>query len=88
MKISKTHELKILPEYYNAVVSGDKTFEIRENDRNYTVGDMLLLKEYNSESKKYTGQKIRKEICYMTDYAQRNGYVVLGIRDVNELFPL
>lgn len=87
MKMSKIHELKILPEYYGAVVSGDKTFEIRENDRNYEVGNILLLKEYDSEKKKYTGRKIRKEICYMTDYAQRNGYVVLGIRDINELFP-
>lgn len=29
------HELKILPEYFEAVVSGDKRFEIRKNDRNY-----------------------------------------------------
>lgn len=29
------HELKILPEYFEAVVSGNKRFEIRKNDRNY-----------------------------------------------------
>ena len=28
-----THELKILKPYFDAVVSGDKTFEIRKDDR-------------------------------------------------------
>ena len=38
------HELKISPEYYDAVVNGIKPFEIRKNDRNYSVGDALRLR--------------------------------------------
>lgn len=33
------HELKILPQFYNAVTSHRKTFEIRKDDRDYQVGD-------------------------------------------------
>ncbi|EGO8857938.1 DUF3850 domain-containing protein [Enterococcus faecalis] len=72
------HELKILPEYFEAVVSGDKCFEIRKNDRGYKVGDILRLNEY--EDGKYTGNFHVAEITYITDYAQQDGYVVLGIK--------
>ncbi|ELT8920266.1 DUF3850 domain-containing protein [Enterococcus faecalis] len=72
------HELKILPEYFEAVVSGDKRFEIRKNDRKYEVGDILELNEY--EDGKYTGNFHVAEITYITDYAQQDGYVVLGIK--------
>lgn len=72
------HELKILPEYFEAVVSGNKRFEIRKNDRGYKVGDILRLNEY--EDGKYTGNFHVAEITYITDYAQQDGYVVLGIK--------
>lgn len=72
------HELKILPEYFEAVVSGNKRFEIRKNDRNYKKGDILRLNEY--QDGQYTGDVHVAEITYITDYAQKDGYVVLGIK--------
>ncbi|BDX40303.1 hypothetical protein K6D_03770 [Enterococcus faecium] len=39
------HELKILPEYFEAVTSGRKQFETRRNDRNFKVGSQLILRE-------------------------------------------
>lgn len=70
--------MKILPEFFSAVVSGDKCFEIRKNYRNYKKGDILRLNEY--QNGKYTGNFHVTEITYITDYAQRDGYVVLGIK--------
>jgi len=70
--------LKILPKYFEAVVSGDKCFEIRKNDRNYQKGDILRLNEYQDGH--YTGDVHVAEITYITDYAQQDGYVVLGIK--------
>lgn len=41
------HELKILHEYFEAVTSGRKQFEIRKNDRGFKVGDQLILCEHD-----------------------------------------
>lgn len=79
------HELKILPEYFEAVTSGRKQFEIRKNDRDYKVNDLLILREYDLQKDEYTGKSYVVKITYITDYAQRDGYVVLGIRGMEEM---
>lgn len=76
------HELKIYPEFFEAVVSGAKQFEIRKNDRNFENGDILHLREWTGEN--YTGRSYKVEITYITDYAQKAGYVVLGIKNSGE----
>lgn len=55
----KEHRVKILPSYFEAQVNNSKNFEIRKNDRNYQVGDLLLLEEYNPTTSNYTGQDER-----------------------------
>lgn len=46
-------EKKILPEYYRAVYYGEKTFEIRKDEDDIQVDDVVLLREY--DGKEYTG---------------------------------
>ncbi|EED1975124.1 DUF3850 domain-containing protein, partial [Listeria monocytogenes] len=46
MKMARIHDLKILPIYFAEVVAKRKTFEIRKNDRDFCVGDMVRLKEW------------------------------------------
>lgn len=76
------HELKIKPEYFAAVVSGDKTFEIRNNaDRNFQVGDTLLLWEWDEG---FTSQTAERTVSYITDFEQKPGYVVLGLASNRE----
>ncbi|ORJ13416.1 hypothetical protein A7D02_07320 [Aeromonas salmonicida] len=71
------HELKIKPEYFAAVFFGEKTFEIRNNaDRNFQVGDTLLLKAWDGE---FNGDFVEKVVSYITDFEQKPGYVVLGL---------
>ncbi|WP_054768714.1 DUF3850 domain-containing protein [Lysinibacillus parviboronicapiens] len=71
------HELKILPEYLESVVNGSKTFEIRKNDRNFSVGDTIFLNEFDGV--KTTGRWTERVITYITDYEQKEGYIVMGI---------
>lgn len=47
------HELKTDPEVFDAVIAGTKTFEIRKNDRNFQVGDELVLRQT-----KHTGEEM------------------------------
>lgn len=73
------HELKIEKDYFGSVLAGLKTFEIRFNDRNYQVGDVLVLKEWDWFSETFTGREIEKKVTYITNYAQNDGYVVMSI---------
>ena len=73
------HSLKIRPAYYEAVASRKKSFEIRYNDRDFQVGDMLLLQEFIPETEEYTGRVLFRKVTYMTDYAQKDNYVVMSI---------
>ena len=76
-----THELKIRPQFFDKVISGEKTFEIRKNDRNFIVGDRIILKEYDKETG-FTGRNAVFEITYvMTDTEfVKKGFAVLGIK--------
>lgn len=77
-----THELKLKSSYYNASLINAKTFEIRKNDRNFKVGDVLKLVEVSSETQEITGKFHCKQITYILDNAEylKEGYVCLGLR--------
>lgn len=77
-----THELKTWIEYFEEVFMGHKAFEVRKNDRNFQVGDTLILKEWNSETEKYTGRQLARNVTYILEGGQfgvEEGYVVMSI---------
>ena len=41
-----THHLKTLPEYFQAAIVGKKPFEIRNNDRGFKPGEIVILEEF------------------------------------------
>lgn len=73
------HNLKILPEYFDAIVSGKKTFEVRFNDRDYQVDDILLLQEWVDGQ--YTGRSLEAKVTYLLDNPRycKEGYVIMSI---------
>lgn len=73
------HILKTWCEYYKHILDGSKLFEIRKNDRGFKVGDVLVLQEYDKDKKQFTGEMVSKIITYITDYEQKEGYVVMSI---------
>jgi ASC-1-like (ASCH) protein len=76
------HELKIVPLYFKVVASGEKKAEVRRNDRNYQVGDHLILKEWSPEFKIYTGQELNVRVTHileLKDLGHPADYVVLSI---------
>lgn len=51
----KTHSLKTWPSFWFAVERGDKKFEVRRHDRDFAVGDMLLLRMWDPSAKSVGG---------------------------------
>lgn len=81
------HYLKIYPEYYEAVASKDKPFEVRKNDRNYKVGDKLILREGYG---RFTGRYITADVSYILDKQPfcPKGYVILGLKNIRDGFDV
>lgn len=78
---SREHYLKILPKYFKEVINNNKHFELRKDDRDYRVGDFIILQEYaNGE---YTGEqtkpiKIKYILRNCPAYGLKSGYCILG----------
>lgn len=80
------HFLKTWPEFYDAVESGEKTFEFRqEDDRVFSVGDTLTLQKFNPINKVYTGHELSKKVTYLLRGKQflPDGSVIMALGDVN-----
>lgn len=76
------HELKTWPEYFQAIWDRRKTFEVRVNDRGFTVGDTLILKEWDPETGKYTGSAMMRTVTYVMlggSFGIDAGTVVMGL---------
>lgn len=82
------HELKTLPIYFNQIVAGAKTFELRINDRDFKQGDTLLLREFYSMPKKsggaqYSGREILVDVTYIlhgAQYGLEKGFCIMAIK--------
>lgn len=80
---SMNHELKIYKQFADAIINGDKTFEVRKNTRGFQAGDTVTFElkpptetPHPIESKKY-------EIAYvMSGYGIEPNYVVFGIDEI------
>lgn len=59
------HELKCWPEFYRKIIRGDKTFEIRKNDRDFNEGDELWLREWHPVAEEYSGRETAVEVTYL-----------------------
>ena len=64
MKIEK----KILPKYFDDIKSGKKKIELRLADWKCKSGDILILRESNNKTKKYTGRVIEKKVTYVLKF--------------------
>jgi hypothetical protein len=86
------HKLKTWPNYFNAVARGDKQFELRFNDREFSHDDELLLEEYvpdkyygESTNAHYTGRILHRRVVYILEGGQfglEEGYVLMGLKNI------
>ena len=86
MKIEK----KIWPQYFDKIASGEKTFELRLANWECNPGDTLLLREWDPETKQYTGREIEKRVTYVLktkdidlwqkEDVEKYGYQIIAIQ--------
>jgi len=78
----QTHELKAWPQYFDALLTGEKTFEVRKNDRNFQVGDTLRIRDWNPNNGAYSGRELEFQVSYLLHWGAfgiEAGNVVLGL---------
>ena len=83
------HELKTWPKYFERIVSGEKTFEIRKRDRNFETGDQLKLLEYDPDKEEYTNRMIDVKVTYLLPGGQfgiESDYCVMAIKVISMVY--
>ena len=79
----KTHEIKLDYEFQEAVLSGEKSFEVRYNDRGYQKGDLVKFHVINRKNVVEPLDDKVYEITYvLSGWHIEPGYVVFGIKEV------
>ena len=73
-----THYLKIKDIYYNDILNGSKTFELRKNDRDFQFGDLIQFQPENNELDTPLFQ-IVYVLKDVPQYGLAKGYAILGI---------
>lgn len=78
-----THELKTWPAYFGDVLRGVKPFEVRRDDRDFQVGDILRLSEFNMHTG-HTGRVLERRVTYLLpggSFGIEEGYCVMGLSE-------
>lgn len=77
----RLHHLKTWPQFFEAISSGAKTFELRRNDRPFAVGDTLVLQEWVPETEGYTGAEERRVVTYImrSGFGLPAGYCIMSL---------
>lgn len=84
------HHLKVIQPYYDQLYLGLKHFELRRFDRDYKVGDILVLQEYDPNTSQFSGSNIEKQVTMVLSncahFGLMDGYCIMSIVDYNP-FP-
>jgi len=84
-----THTIKLNENFCQAVLDGEKTFEIRENDRGYQTGDYINFEPvygspYRNHSFDVLKNKTYKITYVLNGWGIKNGFVVFSFCEVDK----
>lgn len=83
--------LKTHPRFFEPVLMGTKSFEVRKNDRNFAMGDLLVLREWCPASEMYTGRWVTRTVTHVLRGAEAEkfgvvpGYCILSLTDLGSV---
>lgn len=75
------HELKTEKKFFEDILNRAKSFEVRQNDRDFKTGDYCALNEYDAETQQYTGRSMIVRITYILSDERfvKEGFVTFGV---------
>lgn len=83
-----THHLKTWPVFFDGLVDGTKTAEVRFRDRGFQVGDTLILQEVDPMTGEYTPRLVSRVVSRVDSLGLLSDdfrdYVLLSFRDREE----
>ena len=84
------HKLKTHSPFFEDLLKGVKNFELRKDDRDFQIEDILLLEEWDPVFKVETGRRVRREVQYVLrgndispKWGLQSGFCILGLRKVS-----
>lgn len=84
MRNMAVHRLKTWQPYFQDLRSGKKTFELRKNDRNFRVDDVLVCEEWDQNKEEYTSRKLYFRVPYVivppSWGALNEGYIGMSLK--------
>lgn len=81
----KIHELKLEKEYFTLLYANVKMYELRKNDRNFEIGDVLILAEIEPKDLSFTGMKLQRKVTHVLKgkdaerFGLKKGYCILSL---------
>lgn len=81
----KRHHLKIWPGFIDAIWDDLKRYEVRRDDRNYGVGDWLIMREWDPDTELWGADMLSAVVTHKTSGGHLGipaGHCVLGVRAV------
>jgi hypothetical protein len=85
----RIHHLKTVDVYFTYIAKGDKTFEVRKNDRDFQVGDILHLIETQDRGVAgytVTGREHWCQVSYILhggNFGIAEGFCVMAIKEID-----
>jgi hypothetical protein len=83
------HTIKCWTNGFMALVSGMKKFEWRKDDRNYQIGDHLLILEWDEVKQQYTSKYALRVISYKLAggwFGMPQDYCILSLETFDDWF--
>lgn len=80
----KVHDIRLGDSFFDDVLECRKSFELRKNDRDYRVGDILYMMEFKDG--RNTGRAVKRKIIYMLEdfTGLEDGYCILGMEPLQD----
>jgi len=78
----RVHRLKTWPNHFREILMGRKHTEFRRHDRDFQVGDIFVLREYDPKKNEYSGRELQRKVTYLYTPEECPTHVVMEMEEL------